>query len=609
MASILQYALDLKTSTFDKPLRDSEKLLDQFKSKAEQGTGSTTALAAGFAGAGAAAAAFAVGTQAALGVLGAYAEFDGLVRGLKTIEGTAEATEARIANLRETAKAPGLGFEEAVRGDIRLRSVGLTADLSERSLRAFGNALATVGGGKAELDGVLIALTQIQSKGKVSAEEINQIAERLPQLRAAMSAAFGTADSEAIQRSGISTTAFISGVVAELEKLPQVTSGARNALDNYDDAWKQLKNTAAEFAQDMAGSWVRDVTGAFNQATRDLEKLKNLLGIETPGLQGNDGQTGAAKEAAAEVERAAKLAQANEQDRVDAANRSADFWAQKEAERTEALRREAQIREQEEAASRERIRKLNEDYFAATLTEEQNLQRRIEALKAAGPSGVDAANSATDLAAKEAIAQRTVQILALEKELAALRKQSADDAAREAQAASEKAAAKARETAAQTLASRAFAAQNAILAARAAGDNARATRLEREARVEELKLQIMRDQNLTAEQATAAARERVTLEERAARAAAATGQRTETLRERIRRERQERIQALRDADRGEERRLINPARARQALERANDGIDPGRVVRDRDRAGRRDADPVLTEVKAINSRISQLASA
>lgn len=163
-------------------------------------------------------------------------KLDSLTRGLTSVAGSSEAAQAQLIRLREVAKLPGLGFQEAIQGSINLQAAGLSAQQAENALTAFGNALATVGKGKADLDGVILALSQIQSKGKISAEEINQIAERVPQIRAAIKGAFGTSDSEALQKLGISSTEFIDKITAELGKLPKVTGGAQNAFENLSDS-------------------------------------------------------------------------------------------------------------------------------------------------------------------------------------------------------------------------------------------------------------------------------------------------------------------------------------------------------------------------------------
>lgn len=185
------------------------------------------------------------GLSAALAVAGSVAAFntaarlESLTRGLASVSKDASDLTTQMARLREVAKLPGLGFEEAVSGSLRLQAAGVSALLAERSLSAFGNALATVGRGKADLDGVTLALQQIAAKGKVSAEEINQINERVPQIRNAMKNAFGTADTEALSKMGVTAQRFIEGVVGQLEKLPKVAGGAMNAIENLGDKLSQ----------------------------------------------------------------------------------------------------------------------------------------------------------------------------------------------------------------------------------------------------------------------------------------------------------------------------------------------------------------------------------
>lgn len=173
--------------------------------------------------------------------------------------------------LREVAKLPGLGFREAIQGSIRLQAVKLNAQLSERALASFGNALATVGKGKADLDGVTLALTQIVSKGKVSAEEINQIAERVPQIREAMKAAFGTADTEVLQKQNLAPEKFIEGIVAQLEKLPQASGGAQNAWENFTDSFDQAMVT-------LGGPLLAPLTQALDLISPQLQGIaQNVL--------------------------------------------------------------------------------------------------------------------------------------------------------------------------------------------------------------------------------------------------------------------------------------------------------------------------------------------
>jgi tape measure domain-containing protein len=165
--------------------------------------------------------------------------FDSLNRGIMAVDGGANGLKETLKGLDEIAKLPGLGLEEVRQGYINLRAAGIEAGLAKDAMMGFGNALATVGRGKDDMDGVMRALTQISAKGKVSAEEINQLAERVPQIREVMKSAFGTANTEVLQKAGIDSQTFIAKIVENLKTIPRVTGGIRNDLENFSDTWKK----------------------------------------------------------------------------------------------------------------------------------------------------------------------------------------------------------------------------------------------------------------------------------------------------------------------------------------------------------------------------------
>lgn len=196
--------------------------------------GSSQAFAVGLLGVGVAVGGLAVSAIKAAG------DMEALTKGMIAVSGSSEKAQENIAKLKEVAKLPGLGFQEAIKGSINLQAAGLSADKAQRALKAFGNALATVGKGRAELDGVVLALQQISSKGIVSAEEINQLNERLPQIRKAMQDAFGTADTEALKKMGIRSEVFIEEIIKQFEKLPPVADSFNNSVENLKDTWQQF---------------------------------------------------------------------------------------------------------------------------------------------------------------------------------------------------------------------------------------------------------------------------------------------------------------------------------------------------------------------------------
>lgn len=176
------------------------------------------------------------GSFAAVTGVQAAMAYDSQVRGLAAYAKNAQELQAQLGRLQEIAKLPGLGLPEVRAGVLQLEAAGLNAQTAERALMAFGNALALVGKGKSELDGVILALGQIASKGSISAEEINQIAERVPQIRQVLVSAFGTASTEAIQKMGITADEAIKRIISGLEQLPKATQSALTTFENLQDA-------------------------------------------------------------------------------------------------------------------------------------------------------------------------------------------------------------------------------------------------------------------------------------------------------------------------------------------------------------------------------------
>lgn len=169
----------------------------------------------------------------------AFGEFESLERAFAAVAAEGTNVSEEIERLRKIAQAPGLGFSQAVQASTRLQAVGLSAGQAARVVEQFGNAVARSGGGAESLDGAVLALTQIASKGKISAEEINQLSERIFEIRPALQAAFGTADSEQLQKLGISAEEFIARTTEELAKLERVNGGLANSFENFRDSARQ----------------------------------------------------------------------------------------------------------------------------------------------------------------------------------------------------------------------------------------------------------------------------------------------------------------------------------------------------------------------------------
>lgn len=174
----------------------------------------------------------------ALGVLATRnaVTLDSLNRGLIAITGSADEAGFQLARLTNIAKLPGIGFQEAIQGSIRLQAVGFSAEKAEKALIEFSNAVALTGGGRDELDRITVQLGQLSSKGKVLSQDLKPIIEAGPAVGRALKEAFGTVNAQDIQELGLSTEEFLDKLVAQLGKLPRAAAGFRNTFDNFADS-------------------------------------------------------------------------------------------------------------------------------------------------------------------------------------------------------------------------------------------------------------------------------------------------------------------------------------------------------------------------------------
>ncbi|MEJ7615828.1 MAG: tape measure protein [Pyrinomonadaceae bacterium] len=116
-------------------------------------------------------------------VAGARATLDYTARleqlqvGFSTLIGSVDLARKHLQDLENFAAATPFRFLEVANASRRFQAVGVAAGEVLPILKDVGNAVAALGGGSVEINRVSLAISQIIAKGKVSAEEINQLAE------------------------------------------------------------------------------------------------------------------------------------------------------------------------------------------------------------------------------------------------------------------------------------------------------------------------------------------------------------------------------------------------------------------------------------------------
>lgn len=261
--SDLNVSLGIIIKDFEKGLRKAERSLRRTAFKFQSiGQDLTASVSLPIAGVGVAA-------------LKAGADFEKLELAFSAVADSSVDVRKEIQALQKVAQSPGLGFEQAIQASTRLQAVGLNADQARSTIAAYGNAVARSGGGAREFEGAITALVQVASKGKISAEEINQLNERIFEIRPALESAFGTSDSEELQKLGISSEEFIARTTKAFAELEQVQGGLGNSFENAGIALRT-------FLADLG----RQINELFNvqQAVERLSEFLNRLSEQFKAL-------------------------------------------------------------------------------------------------------------------------------------------------------------------------------------------------------------------------------------------------------------------------------------------------------------------------------------
>lgn len=167
-------------------------------------------------------------------------QMENLRLGMTAVIGSAAEANAEIKRLEQSAKLPGVDYQEAIRTSMALQAIGISAKTARTLIEQVGNALTLTGGSKALQENVMRQFVQMIGKGKVMEEELRIIAGDMPILKRAMKEAFGTADT-AIISAKYSASDFLTLLSAGLGRLPRAAQGGQNAIDNMTESWDKLK--------------------------------------------------------------------------------------------------------------------------------------------------------------------------------------------------------------------------------------------------------------------------------------------------------------------------------------------------------------------------------
>ena len=132
-------------------------------------------------------------------VVEASVRVEGFRNSLTALYGDAQIADRVLGDLQEAARLPGITFEGAVQGAIRLKTVQIEGDRAQSIITEFGNAAALSGASAEEMNRALVGLTQTVARGQIEQDNLNQILENVPLIGNAIREAFGSIDAETIR--------------------------------------------------------------------------------------------------------------------------------------------------------------------------------------------------------------------------------------------------------------------------------------------------------------------------------------------------------------------------------------------------------------------------
>ena len=205
--------------------------------------------------------------------VGLAAQRDAQIKGLTAIMGSADAAAAHFRELQRVAALPGVTLSGALELSQKFQTVGLGADLATKAVEELGNAVALTGGGDESLSRAALALQQIISNGRVMGEEINQLAEAIPQVRKVLTETFGTSSSEELRGMGIAAEDLVRLLIDGFGSLP------RAEVDTFSNQLQNLKMAA----QELMIAFGRGFTGG--EGVGGLQTMATVLERLTPAAE------------------------------------------------------------------------------------------------------------------------------------------------------------------------------------------------------------------------------------------------------------------------------------------------------------------------------------
>lgn len=203
---------------------------------------------------------------------------DSQIKALAQFEGSVGKANDRITKLIDVAnKTPGLRFDSAVQGQLRLEAVGFQADKATALLEGLAKVRVLSNTSQQDFDIMITELAKFSAGGEKVGIIFRELANHMPALIQLMTKEFGHLNAEAVEKAG-GPQAFLTKLIDVMQKInPQFNSTAL-AVENVGDAYDRLKISVGRIIEQNP-----DVIAA-------IETITDLLNKNTTALAHNENQ-------------------------------------------------------------------------------------------------------------------------------------------------------------------------------------------------------------------------------------------------------------------------------------------------------------------------------
>lgn len=220
--------------------------------------------------------------------------------------GSGQKTQEMLDSLFETAKETPFSFSEITTAARKFLAFGFTAKETMSHLKSVGDAVAGIGGGGDEIRRMVIALGQMQAKGRIMGQELLQLTELGIPAYKILKEELGLSADE-MKRVGDQGISAEKGIAALMRGIDKTFGGAAERQSRtLKGQWEKFKDTFAQtmglLTKPLFDILRKNVLPAFNRVMQEVQEnaprwMRGFWG----GLTGDVGLSGYAGQLAFRV--------------------------------------------------------------------------------------------------------------------------------------------------------------------------------------------------------------------------------------------------------------------------------------------------------------------